>query len=158
MATQVKTDLSNINYRLDGVDHIRIDPNAVTVLGRQLTIDYPRPFFHPRLGKFLSVASAMAYCKLKNPDDKVRMMKGLELRNYLKEEIDSGRNEYESLYLENELFNSILFYSISSKVGLLETFSENNLPFIAYYLTPDNEIRMRDKRMTHVLNDLHRTV
>ena len=144
--------MKNINSRLDSVDHIRIDGNAITNLGRQLSIDYPRPFFHPMYGSFISVSSAVAWYKLKNKDNVVRNLRGSELRVYLDKIFKEGKNEYEQRYIEDSVFESFLKYSIASKPSLMEMFSKNNLPYVAYYIDQGNHLKLRDKRMTIILN------
>lgn len=145
-------DLNNINPRNDSVDHIRIDGKGSTLLGRQLVLDYVRPFYHPKYGRFESLSGAIAWYKLEKEDDHIRTLTGHDLRQYVKKQIEEEKNTYRSKFIEDRVFESLIYYSILSKSDLMELFSTNKLPFVVYFLTENNEVRMKDKQYSKLLN------
>ena len=62
------------------------------LLGKQLIPSYTRTFYHPVYGSFASIQSAIEWYKLEKDDFDVRLMTGVKLDEYVKEQIESGKN------------------------------------------------------------------
>ncbi len=65
-----------LEVRNDGKDHIRIGPDARTLLGRLLANTALTPFVHPELGAFDSMEALWAYVKSGCCREELRKLRG----------------------------------------------------------------------------------
>ena len=136
----------------DGVNHIRVDRYGITNLGRSLTMEYTRVFFHPTYGSFASIRSAVEWYLLEKKDDMVRQLSGPALIKYVEKEIESGNNRHLSRYIDDSLMDSFISYSILSHPYLHEEISQNQLPFICYVIESNGYAKVRNIRYIESLN------
>lgn len=143
----------------DGESHIRVDRYGVTPLGQRLAVDTPRTFYHPVFGEFLTIESAMAWYRLKKKDDKVRMLAGKKLGQYIDNLVSTGANVFDKTPegLPNDVLAEFLKYSILSKPELVELFTANDLPFICYTMTTNGTANVKFRQVANVLNTLDLT-
>lgn len=66
----------------EGQDHINLSQQSTQKLGRFLDLDYSRQFDHPILGQFRSLNGLWFFLRAKEPSDKLRGMRGQELKDY----------------------------------------------------------------------------
>lgn len=151
-----------INPINDGVDHIRVDSTARTHLGRTLNAEYHRVFFYPGYGSFTSIGSCIHYLRLKKKDEKIRYLRGSELKYYIKDQIESGQNEFlegndfHTVNLPKEVINNAVFYSIMSHANVLELFLTNKLPLVPYFINDKTgTVNIRDDYLIDALAFIH---
>lgn len=69
-------------WKKEGQDHINLSQQSTQKLGRFLDLDYSRQFDHPILGQFRSLNGLWFFLRAKEPSDKLRGMRGQELKDY----------------------------------------------------------------------------
>lgn len=157
-------NLNNIDIEKDGIDHIRVDSNASTFLGRSLSPNYNRIFYHLKYGAFCSINSLLFYLKLKNRDDKIRELFGAQLKKYVVEQINSGKNEFiennsfNKTYLDSELIKEIIWIRLLSNPELLELFVNNKLPYICYFVGNNNKVNITEGHIGIALNKIQKDI
>ena len=156
--------INDIDYTKDGIEHIRVDNNASTFLGRSLSPNYNRIFYHLKYGSFCSVNSLLFYLKLKNRDDKLRELFGAQLRKYVIEQINSGKNEFiennsfNRTNLNSELIKEIIWIRLLSNPELLEIFCNNKLPYICYYIGNNSKVNITEGHIGIALNSIQKDI
>ncbi|STZ76954.1 hypothetical protein [Bergeriella denitrificans] len=137
----------------DSITHIRIDPHAVTNLGKQLTPRYSRVFFYPPENQsFISIDSARQYLLLRNKDNIVCRLTGAMLTEYIDKSINTGENEYARKYLTDEELVSLMFYSFTARPALLKWIVNNQLPYCTYRSYSNGDAYAYEIRMTNLMN------
>ena len=156
--------LSDIDFTKDGIEHIRVDNNASTFLGRSLSPNYNRIFYHLKYGSFCSVNSLLYYLKLKNRDDKLRELFGAQLRKHVVEQINSGKNEFiennsfNKTNLNSDLIEEIIWIRLLSNPELLEIFCNNKLPYISYYIDNNGKVKITEGHIGIALNNIQKDI
>lgn len=135
----------------DGIDHIRIDKHAITLLGKQLIPSYTRTFYHPVYGSFASIQSAIEWYKLEKDDFDVRLMTGTKLDEYVKEQIESGKNTVKTTEVPDYVIKEFITYSLLSKPDLFSMAVENKLPYCCYHVGNDGYAKVNYIQYTRIL-------
>lgn len=119
---------------LDGIDHIRIDNRAKTLLGRMMDSQYISPFLHPKLGPFNTTEGFWFYISMEKPDERLRQLNGHECRKLIRELRDKGQLTRCWVNHFDRHISYANWLKITSNAQLLRALQSSKLPFRMYYV------------------------
>lgn len=112
----------------DGVDHINIDSNAATDLGRMLSGNYNARWSHELFENFLCLDGFWNYIRSVERDDKLRGMFGQRLKEHSRELTNRPLRHFRAVLIDSQ-YQRILCLSKLHRLMM-----ENELPFDSYYV------------------------
>lgn len=128
------------NFKVDNEDHININIQSTSKLGRLLDPRYIKIISYPHIGKFSSVSSLWAWLQCKEQDDTVRKLVGQGLKEFSRSHGNKNR------IVPN--LKSIIAYATWLKVKeypeLVKEYlsTETPLPILSYYVVKSNNLRV----------------
>lgn len=117
----------------DGIDHINISHYGQTPLGPVLEPSRVIPFSHPLFGNFKSIEVMIEFLKLATPDDRLRNMTGMEMRNLYRE---IGNPPRVPLVNMHAIILHSLWCRLVQRPNYLRMFVNSTLPFDQYTELP----------------------
>ena len=110
----------------DGEGHIRVDRIGETELGKLLSLDSPFQFKHYVYGNFVNVRSFWAYITSQTADDRLRVLRGIELN------IESRKHGKVRVSNFKVLIADAVWQYVTSQPVLVKMILESTLPFDSY--------------------------
>lgn len=124
------------DWKGDGVDHININSNGVTNIGRFLSHDNNYGFVHPKLGRFASSRSFWLWLKSKERDDRLRTKVGAAAYNIFKNCSYRNVPNSRAIMLESD-YQKLLQYPAA-----VDELISNDLPLDNYFFDRDSELKI----------------
>lgn len=110
----------------DGEGHIRVDHVGETELGKLLSLDSPFQFTHYVYGNFVNIRSFWAYITSQTADDRLRVLRGIELN------IESRKHGKVRVSNFKVLIADAVWQYVTSQPVLVRMLVESKLPFDSY--------------------------
>lgn len=120
----------------DGVDHINLQLNGLTELGRKLSIAYNCHLDHPVLGPFLSMEALWQYINSEQRDDRLRVLSGNQLRVFSKQLTKVRVVNFRAMIIDS------YYQRIVSDAKVKEMLVNSDLALDCYY-TNSSGVRIR---------------
>jgi hypothetical protein len=129
---------SPMKWLEDGVDHININGDSVTELGKFLSHNSPNSFFHSLFGSFATMESFWFYIHSDERDDRLRVMSGRVLKKFSKNLTIKKISNFRAIILDAN------WQRIQQYPPIITALKESTLPFDCYrYLDDTSLVRVR---------------
>ena len=113
----------------DGEDHININSQANTELGKYLSIRTIKRFDHPILGHFVSLNSVWSFAKARNHADKIRTLENpFKLREFMR----SCGGEHHSVVNFRVILLHSAYLRLLTNPAMMHELIQSELPFDSY--------------------------
>lgn len=122
---------------IDGVDHIRIDVQGQTKLGRLLATFSRTPFKHPYFGPFISMEGFIQYVRSVEKPDALRRAGGVAAKALGKTLTQSNDGEWKSAVKD------AMWFKVEQSEEIMYLMRTSELPFENYYVHGPGKIRIR---------------
>jgi hypothetical protein len=119
---------------LDGVDHIRIDLNATSRLGRKLPLLADVRVTHPKHGIFRTAQGLWEYLKVEKDLEELKAATGFEAKKI------SSRHTPKWSKRFKEDVKTAMVSKIEDNIEIYVAFAESSLPFRYYHMQRNRKI------------------
>lgn len=133
--------------KMDGVDHININHDGKTELGRMLSHFYESPFVHPYLGPFDSMEGFWQYVKAEAPNDRLRTLVGQAAFALGKTLTSVRRQHFRDIIMDGN------FAKIDQNSNIKAALVASELPITQYYTYGPQKIPINPKTAPWLIPD-----